>query len=299
MKMQKKRNINGLSVVILIVLIAYTLIFVTLLAWGLLTSLKTSIEFDENKLLWPKLGVQWKNYATVFEKFVVSVDREVGDGFQKFNIGMVDQLFNTFVYAFGGAFFATIIPCITAYATAKFDKLPSKVIYTIVIITMALPIIGSYPSEIYLARKLGIYDEIWGIILMKGNFLGMYYLVFYAVFKTLNKGYYEAAYLDGASEFRIMISIAIPLVKTTFSTVMLIKFIEFWNDYQTPLLYAPSHPTLAYGIWYLSNTTQVKGMSGVPLRITASMILLLPVLIIFILLRKKLMGNITVGGIKG
>ena len=89
------------------------------------------------------------------------------------------------------------------------------------------------------------------------------------------------------------------LVKTAFSTIMLIKFIEFWNDYQTPLLYAPSHPTLAYGVWYMSNNREVVGMNNAIMRVTSSMILLIPILIVFILLRKKLMGNITVGGIKG
>lgn len=296
MKARNKKKFNVFAMLIFIVLVAYTLLFVSLLLWAFFTSLKTKADFRTNVLLWPKRGWQWSNYSYVFENFKIPVTDEQG---VEHTIGMFGQLINSVIYALGGAFLATLVPCVTAYVTAKFDKISSKVIYTIVIVTMTLPIVGAYPSEIHLARTLGIYDQIWGIVIMKGNFLGMYYLVFFAAFKSLNKAYYEAAYLDGASEWRIMVNIAIPLVKTAFSTIMLIKFIEFWNDYQTPLLYAPSHPTLAYGVWYMSNNREVVGMNNAIMRVTSSMILLIPILIVFILLRKKLMGNITVGGIKG
>ena len=104
--------------------------------------------------------------------------------------------------------------------------------------------------------------------------------------------------IDGASNWKIMTSITLPLVRNTFFTVMLITFISFWNDYQTPLIYLPSYPTVALGMYHMGSTTE-NGLSTVPMRMTGAMLMLVPILILFSLLHKKLMGNLTMGGIKG
>ena len=88
-----------------------------------------------------------------------------------------------------------------------------------------------------------------------------------------------------------------PMVGTIFTTVMLMSFIGMWNDYQTPLLYLPSHPTLAYGIYDLSKTN-INDLNNVPARVAGCVILLVPILTVFISFRKKIMGNISIGGIK-
>ena len=88
------------------------------------------------------------------------------------------------------------------------------------------------------------------------------------------------------------------MVRNTLMTVILIKFIEFWNDYQTPLVYLPTHPVMAYGMYQMQNTT-TNGMNSVPMRMTGAMIMLIPIMIIFLLLQKRLLGNLMVGGIKG
>ena len=203
----------------------------------------------------------------------------------------------TILYSVGGAFISTIVPCVVAYAVSKFNYKFNAIIKGIVIVTMILPIVGSAPAEIDLLRKLHLYDSIVGNWIQKFHFLGMYFLVFLSAFKTIPKEYYEAAEIDGANEFKIMTRIVFPLVKTVFTTIMLIKFVEYWNDYQTPLLYLPTHPTLAYGVYSLS-VTNINGMNNVPMRMAGCVILLVPILIIFISFRKKIMGNISLGGIK-
>ena len=79
---------------------------------------------------------------------------------------------------------------------------------------------------------------------------------------------------------------------------MLITFVAFWNDYQVPQIYLPSYPTIAFGVLYMSITTQ-EGMATIPMRMTSSMIALVPILIIFLIFQKRLLGNLTIGGIKG
>jgi len=89
-----------------------------------------------------------------------------------------------------------------------------------------------------------------------------------------------------------------PLAKNTFFTVMLINFIMYWNDYQTPLIYLPSHPTIALGMYRMSYTA-INELATIPMRMTAAVFMLIPTLVLFSCFHKRLLGNLTMGGIKG
>ena len=72
--------------------------------------------------------------------------------------------------------------------------------------------------------------------------------------------YTEAACIDGAGNLSVLLRIILPLSRNTFFTVMLINFITFWNDYQTPLIYMPSKPTVAYGMFVIANATDARAV---------------------------------------
>ena len=110
--------------------------------------------------------------------------------------------------------------------------------------------------------------------------------------------YAEAAEIDGASRYKVLCSIVIPLSIKIISTVWLLQFVHFWNDYQTPLLYMPTKPTLAYGIYYLCHETARGQLANVPTKAAGCMILAIPLICLFIAFKEKLMGNISMGGIK-
>ena len=287
-----KTAFSPLTVVLLIVLILYALTLIGLLFWAVITSFKSQAEFRINILGFPDKWV-W-NYGEVFRSFQVSVMAEDGTRY----VSMGGMILNSVIYSFGCAIASTITPCITAYLCAKFPFRFSKVVYFIVIVTMALPIVGSLPSELLVARTFGVYDRIWLLWIMKANFLGIYFLVFHAEFKSIPKEYTEAAKIDGAGNFTILFRIMLPLVRNTIFVIMLIKFIEFWNDYQTPLVFLPSYPTLAYGVFTLA-TTSVNNMSTVPMRMASAVMMLIPILVVFLIFQKKIMSNVSVGGIKG
>jgi ABC-type glycerol-3-phosphate transport system permease component len=132
---------------------------------------------------------------------------------------------------------------------------------------------------------------------MKGHFISIYYLIFHARFKTFPKSFEEAASIDGAGHFRILFQIMLPMVKNLFWTVFLLQFIQFWNDYYTPLVYMPSYPTLAYGMWYYNNSRE-NVLTNIPMKITGCILMLIPVLIIFSIFGKRLMVNLIEGGDK-
>lgn len=283
---------STMKVIMLAGLLLYTICLFVPLIWGVITSFKAQTDFRINVIGLPKEWV-W-NYATVYEKFKISIFTDAGTEM----ISMGEMFLNSFLYAVGCAIASTLIPCITAYLCACYDYFLSKVIYVVVIVTMVLPIVGSLPSEIRMTKALGVFDQFWGMWLLKANFLGMYFIVFYNQFKVFPKAYREAAWIDGAGNWKIMTKIMFPLVRNTFMTVALIKFIEFWNDYQTPLVYLPTKPTISLGVYHMAYTT-LNELSTIPMRTTAAVIALVPVLILFLCCHKRLLGNLTMGGIKG
>ncbi len=282
--------------VLFVALSAYALIMLSLLAWALVTSLKHQMDFRTNALGLPnmKFGLALENYAIVFKEFKMII---MAGGHQKY-VDFLEMLLNTLLYAGVGAFISALVPCIVAYVCAKFDYKFNSVIYSIVIVAMVLPIVGSAPSTMKLLKDLGIYNTIYGTWIQKFHFLGMYFLVYYAAFKGFSNTYLEAAYIDGAGEWRVLFSVVLPLVRNTFLTILLIRFIDYWNDFQTPLLYIPGYPTLAVGLYSLGNST-VGALNWVPRKMAACIILLVPILTLFIAFKDKLMGNLTMGGVKG
>ena len=207
------------------------------------------------------------------------------------------MLLFTLLYAVGAAFFTTFVCCLVAYVTSRFNFVFNKVVYGIVIVTMTLPIVGSLPSEIQMLKMLNLYDNIVGMWVLKSNLLGLYYLVFYSTFKSLPKDYSEAAYIDGASNFVVFVRIGLPLVRNIFFTIMLIKFIEFWNDYTATLTYMPSYPTLAFGLYEYSFSAAPE-INNTPMRMAGCFVLAVPILIVFLFTHDRMMSNLSMGGVK-
>lgn len=118
-------------------------------------------------------------------------------------------------------------------------------------------------------------------------------------FKTLPKAYEEAAYIDGYSRFKTMLHIMIPLAKPAVVTVILFNFLAFWNEYIIALTMLPSNnqaKTLPLG---LSNLTlAAKGQAEFGILYAGLVIIMLPTLILYILVQRKLTEGMSVGGIK-
>ena len=84
-----------------------------------------------------------------------------------------------------------------------------------------------------------------------------------------------------------------------FELVFLLHFIAYWNDYQTLLIYATFHPTIVYGLFKVM--TGAMGTSiceQVSVQMASCTLFTMPVIILFIIFRSKLMGNLTIGGVK-
>ena len=208
------------------------------------------------------------------------------------------MLLNSVLYAGGCALFQVACTAVVAYCTARYKNVVSTILHYVVIVTLILPIIGNTPSMIEIMRKLNLYNTMFGAWIMKLGFNNMYYLIFYAAFKSLSWEFAESAFLDGANHFTVFFKIMLPLTMTLVGTVFLLYFISYWNDYQVPMLYFPKYRTAAYGLFVVFTST-VDGMAYPPAKIAGAVFIFLPIFIVFMIFKKKIMGNLTEGGIKG
>ena len=313
-KREKSRYKSKVDIAIICVLgtvlLLYTLSILFVLGWGLLTSFKSRLDFfvEKNVLGLPNMAlsgeeIRFGNYLKIIKAFEFdksAVFYSAGKYTEHYaHADIFLMLYNTFLYAIVGSLLQAIVPAVCAYLCAKFDFAFSKFIYTLVLFVMIIPIVGAYPAEITLLRDMGLYDTFLGYFLQKFNFMGTYFFVYYAFYQSMPNTYAEAAEIDGANRYTILCAIVIPLSVKMISTVWLLQFVHFWNDYNTALLYMPTHPTLAYGIYYLCHETARGQLANVPAKVAGCMMLAVPLLCLFIAFKEKLMGNISMGGIKG
>ena len=285
-----KRSKTSLFFVVLFVLLAiYSLILIGLLVWAMISAFKTPRDFQTNPVGLPEKIVN--NFGEAIKLYKIQVGGVKG---RPLYAMFPQMLYNSVLYSVGCALFNTVVTCLTAYCCARYKYRLSKIVYAVVLVTMTIPIVGSLPSQIQVAQTLRIYNKVWGMWLQSASFLGLYFLVFYETFASLPNSFFEAARIDGAGDFSLIFRIALPLAKNVFLTIFLLNFIIYWNDYQTPLLFLKSMPVLSYGLYLITQSN-----AYVPMIMAAATVVLAPVIVIFIFANKKLMGNLTVGGIKG
>jgi len=312
----KREGTNPIFVLMFILLAVFAVVLISLLIWAIVISFK-----DERTL--STLPASMKD-SYLFPQFLRNNYLVALKGLEVDGSNILQMFLYSFLFAFGSAVTMTACSCFTAYFTARFPCKYSSIIHTLVIVAMTVPFIGRLPSQIQIAqgnffgiinifqgmdadtsKNFMLYGNIWGLWIMEADFLNMYFLVFFAHFKKMPKDYFEASEIDGASPLRTMFEVAMPMTKTLVFTVFLLNFINLWNDYQTPLVFMKNYPTISRGvlqvIWGNVGTSEIMRQlaAGIAGSLTTIVIMFLPPLIIFLILHKRLMGSLTVGGIKG
>lgn len=290
--MKKRKEISIVSILVFTILILYVASLIIPLFWSLLTSLKSRSDYLNNPFGLPK-KFEFKNYAVAFNNYASKIIRN----HTVKTVYIEDMLLNSLIYSIGGSFLGTLVTCIMAYAASRFKFKIGKLIYGIVIVTMILPIVGSLPSAIQITKALHLYDTYAGLLILQCSFLGVHFLFFYEAFKRVPIDFAEAAYVDGANNFVIFLRIMLPMVRNTFFTIMLIKFVGLWNDYNITLEYVPNIKTLAFGLYEYSQSYNQE-ISSTPMRLAGANVLAIPIIIVFLCFHNKIMGGYAEGGIK-
>lgn len=292
-RVKEKRNRAFFPVVIWIVVALWAFLFLLLLGWGVVQSLKDGNDFFENSIGFPskEYGWKWSNYLLVFKEMKV--------GLPSGEFAYFPQMLGyTLLYVFLYSFLGSLGGLVCSYVYAKYSKRIrwTKALWVIVLISMYVPLSASMGASIELAFKLHIYDN---LILFSLSTLGVSgnFLIYYATWKSVSWEYAEAAFIDGAGHFSVFFRIMLPMVRTIYMVLFITSVITMWADYSTPMIYLPSTPTIAYGVYAFQNS--VGAGVETPVKIASIVATALPMFIIFMVFKDKMMGSLTMGGLKG
>ncbi|MBP5274921.1 MAG: carbohydrate ABC transporter permease [Abditibacteriota bacterium] len=184
-----------------------------------------------------------------------------------------------------------------AYAFARL-KVPGKNgIFILVLSTLMLPAMVTCVPQFVIFKSLGMYDTLWPLILPAFFGNALYIFLFRQFFLTIPSELEDAARLDGCSTWQVYTRILMPLSGPVAVSVMVFAFVGYWNDFMTPLIYLNSveKRTLALG---LATFSDVQGVDIVSL-MAASVVTLLPVIVLFFAAQKFFVKGVVTTGLKG
>ncbi len=263
-------------------LVLWSITFAFCLFWLVSNSLKTRGEYMENPISLPQ-ELHFENYLNAFMEL------------QAADSNLLVMIINTLWLTFGNIFLNTITALTFTYVVARFKFPGRNVIYWVVIARMMITLVGTMPGTYRLYIALGIYDT--PLILITQLSGTANFLIYYATFKGVPNSYAEAGYMDGAGHIRIFFSIMLPQVKGIIIATSITAFIGNWNEYMFPLLYLPSYPTIASGI-YSYQTISARRLNY-PMLFAALTMAMLPCIVLFCIFQESLLSINIGGGLKG
>ena len=292
----RKRTVATFPITIWIVTMLWCVLFLGMFFWGVVQSLKDPVNFWFDAIWFPQKkygGWKFSNYALAFQSIRIYI--RAGRW-----VYLPEMLYNTLFYCIVYGLVSVIAPMMTSYVYAKYNKRVPwvKIVWVIVLINLYVPLSASLGASIRLAMQLRYYDNLYLFIIAATSGFNANFLIYYATWKGLSWEYAEAAMIDGANPWKIFFKIMSPMTANIFSVLFVTQIITFWADYQTPMVFLPSHPTLAYGVYSFQQSYEA-GASEPPVKIAALIVVAVPMFALFMALRKQMMSSLTIGGLKG
>ncbi|WP_121640225.1 carbohydrate ABC transporter permease [Virgibacillus sp. Bac330] len=293
MKNSKKLSLDGLMrLFIYVALITLAVSIIVPVAWVFLASIKQNKEFYESPWALPE-GIHLANFAEAFQE-----------------AQMGEYLLNSVLVTAMALIILLVVALPAAYVLSRFEFRGNRFINGMV--KAGLFINVSYIAVpiflMLLDWDTGLRTIVGSEFLLNNRFMlaliyastalpfTIYLLSSY--FKTLPSDFEEAAGIDGAGYYRTMFSVMFPMAAPSIVIVILFNFLLFWNEYILALTLMPAeHQTLPVGLLNLMAAERSAVNYG-PMY-AGMVIVMLPTLILYILVQKRLTQGMTVGGVKG
>jgi multiple sugar transport system permease protein len=262
------------------VAIFFVVIFLTPFLFVLLTALMTQQQALSGHL-WPH-PFQWSNFRRVFELVPFTL-----------------YTYNTVVYSTLATIGVVISSVPVAYAFSRMRWRGRQGAFLLLLATMMLPAQVTIVPLFVIFTKLHWIGSLKPLIVPA--FFGDAFSIFLLrqFFLTIPEELVDAARVDGANEFQIMWQIVVKLAKPAIMAVALFQFLYCWNDFFGPLIYAGSNAkiyTLSVGLSQF--TTLQRGVLW-NLQMAASLMFMLPVIVLFFFAQKAFIEGVTLTGVKG
>jgi multiple sugar transport system permease protein len=274
---RRRRFLRWLATHSLLVLLA--VMFLAPIAFVALTALMSN-EQALSSDLWPH-PFEWSNFTTVFH-----------------TMPLWRYTFNTMLYAVGSVIGMLVSSVPAGYALARLRFRGRQLAFVLVLAALVVPAQVIVVPQYVMFAKLHLVGTLWPLILP--NFLGDAFSIFLLrqFFLTIPEEYADAARVDGASEWQVMTRVILPLAKPAIAATALFNFLYAWNDFFGPLLYTSESRqnwTLSLGLSNFRTLYQVQWN----LTMAATLIVMVPVIILFFLAQRTFVEGVTLTGVKG
>lgn len=261
------------------IFIALAVLFLAPLVFIGLTSLMSADQAG-TAFSWP---TSWhpENFAAVFDK-----------------LPMLKYFGNSLLYSALATVFMLLSSVPAAYALARIHFRGSNLLFLAVIAMMLLPPqVTSVPLYVMWTR-MGLTGSLWPLILP--NLLGDAFSIFLLrqFFLTIPKEYTEAARMDGCGELRTMVRVILPMARPGIAAASIFLFFSSWNDYYGPLLYASENES-AWPVSYALAQLRTARSVDWNLTMAATLVAMVPVVLLFFFAQRVFVQGITLTGVKG
>ncbi|MBR6626826.1 MAG: carbohydrate ABC transporter permease [Lachnospiraceae bacterium] len=250
--------------------------------WMVLTSLKSYGAYNGEYI--PKLytlAPTLQNYADAFT-----------------TVPLGDYLLNTVIFTLITTVLMLVVTVLAAFAFARLDFPSKELLFTLFLSLMMIPNELVIITNFVTITNLDMRNTFAGLILPSVTSVFYIYLL-RENFAQIPDQLYYAAKVDGTSDFKYLWKVMIPISKPTLITITILKVIECWNSYVWPRLITDDE---AY--FLVSNGIQEIrengfGRENIPAMMAAVVVISLPLIIVFLIFRTKIMEGVSRGGTKG
>ncbi|GAA0792199.1 carbohydrate ABC transporter permease [Clostridium sp. AF19-22AC] len=289
----KKSKFKASRVVVYILLIVLAISIIVPVGWVFLASIKENSEFYGNPWTLPK-GFYFQNFV---------------DAFSKAKMG--DYFLNSIIVTVLALLLLLVVALPSAYVLARYKFRGSKFLnvmfmgglfinvnYIVVPIFLML-VDGDKMLKQLFGSGFLINNRFMVALIYAATALPFTIYLLSGFFVSIPKDYEEAAFVDGSGYFHTMVKIMMPMARPSIITIILFNFLSFWNEYiiSMTLLTEKELKTLPVGLMQLMQAQKSAANYG---RLYAGLIIvMLPTLILYILVQKKLTQGMSLGGLKG
>jgi multiple sugar transport system permease protein len=257
------------------------LLFLAPLLWMVTTSLKSTAEVSKADLTFLPETPTTEGY----EKILGAPQTPVGQWF-----------LNSMIAATAQTLLVLVVATMAAYALARLSFPGKRIITALILATLFVPPISLLIPNYVIVSQLGWLDSLTAVIVpgAAGAF-GVFFLRQF--FLSMPIELEEAALLDGASRWKIFLTVIVPLSRPALATLALLTFLANWNDFLWPLyvLFSPEWLTIQPGL----STLQSAYTTDYATILAGGAIASIPVLILFLISQRFVIEGIARGGLKG
>jgi N-acetylglucosamine transport system permease protein len=262
-------------------LIIWTLIVVLPLLWVLMSSFKTSSQVLSNPLSLPT-ALHWENYATAWQ-----------------TAGIGKWFLNTIIVVGFALVIVMVLGAMCAYVLARFSFPGNRLIYYLMLAGLTFPIFLAIVPLFFTLKNIGLLNTLPGLIMTYVAFALPFTVFFlHSFFESLPGEIYEAAQVDGASEWRTFFQVMLPMAKPGMAAVSIFNFLGLWNQFLLPVALntKPDNYVLTQGMASFASSAGYAVDFGS--LFAAVVITIVPVLVVYVLFQRQLQGSVSSSTIK-